>query len=100
MKRLDESVLSDIKHIIRPPKKKFKYAASNDSHKILPCMMQRAESRMMYNVIAPRLIAEGIKFVTIHDSFMILPEDVEQTSTIIRESFEGLCLPVPTLSLT
>jgi hypothetical protein len=100
VKGLDESQLPEIKDIIKPPKKKFKYATSNDSHKILPCMMQRVESRMMYNVIAPRLIAEGIKFVTIHDSFMILPEDVEQTQAIIRESFEGLDLPAPTLSLT
>jgi hypothetical protein len=100
VKALDELVLPEIKHIIRPPKKKFKYAASNDSHKILPCIMQRAESRMMYKVIAPRLIADGIRFVTIHDSFMILPEDVERTQHIIRESFEGMGLPAPSLSVT
>ena len=100
IKALHESVLPDIKHIIKPPKKKFKYAASNDSHKILPCIMQRAESRMMYKVIAPKLIEHGIKFVTIHDSFMILPADVVQTQNIIKESFEDLGLPAPSLSVT
>jgi hypothetical protein len=100
VKRMNELHLPEIKDIIKPPKKKFKYAGSNDSHKILPCMMQRVESRMMYNVIAPRLIAVGIKFVTIHDSFMILPEDVELAQAVIRESFVGLDLPAPTLSLT
>jgi hypothetical protein len=99
IKGLDETVLPDIKHLIRPPKKKFKYAASNDSHKILPCIMQRTESRMMYKVIAPELIAQDIRFVTIHDSFMILPEDVQRTQQIIRESFEGMSLPAPSLSI-
>jgi hypothetical protein len=100
VKNLDETHLPDLSYIIKSPKKKFKYAGSNDSHKILPCMMQRAESRMIYHVIAPKLIAARIRFVTIHDSFVVQQDKVGQVQSIIKESFERLDLPTPVLNIS
>jgi hypothetical protein len=63
-------------------------------------MMQRAESRIIYRVMAPRLIEQGIRFVTVHDSFMVLPGQAELTRSIIAESFESIGLPAPALSVS
>ena len=97
IKQMDEIVLPELTDIIKPPNKKFKYAKSSDAYKLVSCMMQRAESAMMYREIAPNLIAAGIKFVTVHDSFLLLPVDVEKAQSIITDSFERLDLPVPLL---
>jgi hypothetical protein len=96
---MNEDELPELKSIIKPNNANFKFKQSNNSYKLLASMMQRAESRMIYQVIAPRLIEAGIKFITVHDSFIVLPEKVEQTNIIIRESFESICLPSPTLSI-
>jgi hypothetical protein len=99
IKQMNEDELPELKSIIIPNNANFKFKQSNNSYKLLASMMQRAESRMIYQVIAPRLIEAGIKFITVHDSFIVLPEKVEQTNIIIRESFESICLPSPKLSI-
>ena len=98
IKRLDETILPELKEIIRPTGVKFKYPGSNNAYKLVSCLMQRAESSIMYQVIAPRLIDAGIKFVTVHDSFIMLSENVELAQAIIKASFEDIGLPAPTLS--
>ena len=99
IKSMDETILPELKEIIRPTGVKFKYHKSNFAYKLVSCLMQRAEAAMMFQVIAPRLIETGIKFVTVHDSFIVLPEKVEHTNLVIRESFESIGLPSPTLSI-
>ena len=96
---MDEAILPELKAIIRPTGVKFKYPKSNFAYKLVSCLMQRAEAAMMFQVIAPRLIEASIKFVTVHDSFIVLPENVEHTNLVIRESFESIGLPSPTLSI-
>jgi hypothetical protein len=98
IKSMDETILPELKHIICPAGKKFKHKNSNDAHKVFPCMMQRIESVMMFQVIAPKLIDAGIRFVTVHDSFILLPQDVDQALKIVRNSFENLGIPAPTIS--
>lgn len=99
IKRMDETILPELKEIIRPAGVKFKYPHSNNAYKLVSALMQRAESAMMYQVVAPRLIEAGIKFVTVHDSVIILPENVELTKQIFRTSFEDVGLPAPEVSL-
>ena len=98
IKRLDETILPELKEIIRPTGVKFKYPRSNYAYKLVSCLMQRAESAMMYQVVAPRLIDAGIKFITVHDSVIISPENEELTRQIITASFEDIGLPAPKLS--
>ena len=71
-KRLTENDLPELRHIIKETK--GKYRGSNNSHKILPCMMQRAEARAMYQYIAPRMVSEGVQpFLTQHDAWYYTP---------------------------
>ncbi len=98
IKRLNETTLPGLKEVIRPTGVKFKYPKSNNAYKLVSCLMQRAESAMMYQVIAPRLIDAGIKFVTIHDSVIISPENEPLTRQIIKASFEDVGIPAPQLS--
>ena len=99
IKQMDASVLPDLKEIIRPTGKKFKYEKSSDSYKLIACLMQRIEAALVYEVIVPRLLAEEIKCICIHDSFIVHPMHANRTRQIITESFENLGLPVPALSL-
>jgi hypothetical protein len=99
IKRADETLLPELNDIIKPTGKKFKYEKSNDSYKLVACMMQRAESAMMYQVIAPKLIEAGIKFITVHDSVIIAQQHVKGAEEIFKASFENLGLPAPTLSI-
>jgi len=99
IKRLNETILPDLKSIIRPTGKKFKYEKSNNAYKLVACLMQRAESAILFHVISPRLLAAGIRYVTVHDSIILLPEHVEQALQIINISFESLGLPTPAISI-
>ncbi len=99
IKQMNELELPELKSIIKPKNEDFKSYQSSNRYKLLACMMQRAESRMMYQVIAPKMIEAGIKFLTVHDSFILLPENVEPANIIIRASFESIGLPAPTISI-
>ena len=95
-KRLTEIDLPQLQHIIKQTK--GKYRRSNNSHKILPCLMQRAEARVMYQYIAPRMLSEGIQpFLTLHDSWYVLPQHVDQTIEIIQQAFRDLGVNPPAL---
>ena len=99
IKRMDATDLPELKNIIRPTGKKFKYEKSNDAYKLVACLMQRVESAILFQVIAPRLLAAGIRFVSVHDSIILLPEHVEEALEIIKVSFEKLGLPAPAISI-
>ncbi len=100
IKQMNENELPELKSIIKPNNANFKFKQSNNSYKLLASMMQRAESRMIYKVIATRLMEAGVKFITVHDSFIVLPENVGLTNIIIRESFEDNGLQAPKLSFS
>ena len=98
VKRLTENDLPELQHIIKETK--GKYRGSNNAHKILPCMMQRAEARVMYQYIAPRMLSEGIKpFLTLHDAWYVLPQHVDQTIEIIQQAFRDLGVTSPILQM-
>jgi hypothetical protein len=98
IRRMDQYSLPRLKDIIRPPGVKFKSAHSNHSHKLIPAMMQRAESRIVYRFIVPALFAAGLyPLLTVHDSF-ILPQSrkgEEVARKIISAAFERFDVPPP-----
>jgi hypothetical protein len=98
IKQMDETTLPGLTSIIRPENHKFKFSGSSNAYKNVSCALQRAESAMMFQVIAPKLVAAGIKFITVHDSWMMLPCDVPKAIEIIERCFESMKIPVPTLS--
>jgi hypothetical protein len=60
-------------------------------YKILSCMMQRMESRIMLHNIAPKLIAQGITpFLTVHDSFILPKSFAAKAKEIILNEFKEL----------
>ncbi|MBL0309226.1 MAG: hypothetical protein IPP77_05980 [Bacteroidetes bacterium] len=99
IKHADEMLLPKLRDIIRPPGKKFRYAKSNNAYTLVACLMQRSEAALMYQVVAPRLIEKGIRFVTIHDSIMCLPDDAALANKIFIEAFDTLSIPPPTISV-
>lgn len=99
IKKLGTDTLPLLDDIIRPTGKRFKYAKSNDSYKLIACLLQRSESAMVYKVIAPKLMSAGVPFLTVHDSFIALPGDAEFIQEAIKQSFDELSLPVPVVTL-
>jgi len=69
-------------------------------HKNLSCMMQRAESRMILNRISPKLIEADVKFLTVHDSFIVNPKQEKLVRSVIRGEFEMLGVMGPKLKST
>ena len=69
------------------------------STKKFSCAMQRLESRLIIQNVSGRLIAGGIgPFITIHDSFIILPQDSSTVIKTIQDTFSDLNLPPPLMS--
>jgi len=99
IKQMNEDELPELKSIIKPNNANFKFKQSNNSYKLLASMMQRAESRMLYQIIAPKLIEAAIKFITVHDSVMLLPGHVDEAVRIITDSFASVVLPAPALTV-
>jgi hypothetical protein len=96
VKRLDEKDLPLLKDII--VETKGKYRVSNNSHKILPSLLQKLESRVI-QLVAERMIAEGLKPLTIHDAFLVLPEQVDQAVDLINATFNELGVNPPALHI-
>ncbi len=68
-------------------------------HKLLPLLMQRAESRMMFNYIIPALMEAGIGPVaTIHDSLIVPARSLETAILVIEKSFKEMGVEPPTLT--
>jgi hypothetical protein len=69
------------------------------STKKFSCAMQRLESRLIIQKVSGRLITDGVgPFITIHDSFIILPQDCTTVIKTIQDTFSYLNLPPPILS--
>jgi len=85
--------LINIIHFQNIKSKKFK----NDSSRLMPCLLQRMESAFMFKLIAPKLIAKDIPFITIHDSFMVLESDKDRVKSIIENCFQEQGVHPPTL---
>ena len=97
VKRLDETDLPLLKDII--VETKGKYRVSNNSHKILPCLLQRLESRVV-QLIAEKMIAIGLTpILSIHDAFLVLPEQVDQAVDLINATFNELGVNPPALHI-
>jgi len=70
------------------------------SHKLLPLLMQRAESKMVFNHIIPAFIKRGIgPVVTIHDSFVLPVEFKELAIQVIKQAFIDIGTEPPMLSV-
>ena len=96
LRECDESDLPELKEIIKPAGSKSKSKESNASNSIFPCMMQRCESRIMFRHIAPEMLRQGIgPFLTVHDSFILLPEHENAVREIITSVFKKLQVPEP-----
>lgn len=85
--------LNNIIHYYDKKSKKFK----NDSSRLMPCLLQRMESAFMFKLIAPKLIAKDIPFITIHDSFMVLESNKDRVKSIIENCFNEQGVHSPTL---
>jgi hypothetical protein len=67
-------------------------------HRILPIMLQGIESYMMVEKILPKLDEINIKYLFIHDGFIVKKQDVDRVELIILQEFNYLRL-TPTLSV-
>lgn len=74
------------------------FLPSELKHKIISYLTQRLETIIIHDVIAPRLIEEGIgPFVTIHDCYWLPSSYVDRAKLIIEGAFTELGLPAPTI---
>ena len=100
VKRLDETDLPALKDII--VETRGKYRVSNNSHKILPSLLQRLESRVV-QILCEKIIAQGDEgqglapILSIHDAFLVLPEHVDRTVDLINATFGELGVNPPVL---
>jgi hypothetical protein len=98
IKKLTEVDLPELKDIIK--EKRAKYTQTKNSHKILSCAMQRLESRLITQHIAGKLINMGIgPFLTIHDSFLVLPQHQQTTVQCIEDTCRSFGIEPPRLSI-
>ena len=98
IKKLTESDLPALKDIIM--EKRAKYANTKNSHKILSCAMQRLESRLVTQHIAGRMIDAGVApFLTIHDSFLVLPQHQQVVVKCIEDTCRSFGIEPPRLSI-
>ena len=98
IKQLNEDALPFIRELYVDTKGKFMGKAA--LHKNLSCMMQRVESRMILNRISTRLIEAGVKFLTVHDSFIVNPKQEQVVRNIIESEFRMLGVVPPKLKST
>jgi hypothetical protein len=62
--------------------------------------MQRLESRLVTQLIAAKMIHEGVgPFLTIHDSYLVLPEHQATVIKIIEDTFRSFQTEPPLLSI-
>jgi hypothetical protein len=71
----------------------------NDKY-LIPKLMQNFESRIMIDKVGVSAAEKGLgKFVTIHDSFICAPSQVEEFKNHIAGVFSQMGLPVPVLRI-
>jgi hypothetical protein len=98
IKKLTAQDLPALKDILQEKRAKLK--SSNNAYKILSCGMQRLESRLVTQLIAAKMIHEGVgPFLTIHDSYLVLPEHQATVIKIIEDTFRSFQTEPPLLSI-
>ena len=98
LKQLTVHDLPELKDIIKEKRTKF-YSSSN-AYKILSAALQRLESRIVTQHIAAKMIDTGIgPFLTVHDSFMVLPQYQVAAVKIIEDTFKSFQIEPPSLSI-
>ena len=97
VKRLNENDLPALKDII--VETRGKYPVSSNSHKILPCLLQRVEARTFQSIGARMVLADVTPVIFIHDAVVVMEgEHVDKASTIINDVFKELGLNPPKLN--
>lgn len=85
-----ESLFPNVTQIIEEIKK--------EGYTQFPIKLQKLEAGMMLDVIAQKLIKRKIKFLTIHDSFVLNNhKDRETVEKLIKKEFEALYKSAPEL---
>jgi len=98
IKRCNERDFPELVDIIK--QKRGKWGNSNNAYKILSCAMQRLEARLVTQHIADKLIKAGIgPFITIHDSYIVLPRHQEKIVKLIEETFKDFQMQPPDLKI-
>jgi len=62
--------------------------AKHDDYRHLAHMLQRTESRIMIHGAANRMIQKGRFVATIHDSLIVLKQDIKRAIRYIEDEFE------------
>lgn len=71
-------------------------AIKENDYREFPIKLQKLEARMMLDTIGKQLMKDGIKFLTIHDSFVVNNiEDLEHIEELIRKEFSACYGAVP-----
>jgi hypothetical protein len=60
----------------------------NESNSEFAILLQKAEASLMIDTIAPILLEKDIKFITVHDSFLVSQKDVDTVKEIMQNCFE------------
>ncbi len=60
----------------------------NDNNADLAILLQKVEAEIMIDTIAPILIEKDIKFITVHDSFLVSQTNVETVNAIMQDCFQ------------
>ena len=97
IKRMKETQFPALMELIQ-----YRRTKSSDSKIFdkLSCAAQRLEARFVTQHIAGRLIEAGIgPFITIHDSFLVLPMHKDATVKIIEDFFKSNHIPPPRLNI-
>jgi hypothetical protein len=76
-----------------------KFQGRTSYFKNLPLMMQRLESRLIIKRICPILIEKGIRFLTVHDSFIAEPDSIPIIKEVIDAEFVKIGVRPPTTSV-
>jgi len=94
LKRTPVKVLPFIKHTRRSNGKKGTMKSSPS------IMLSVMEAYLMYQVIIPLFLAEGIESTTIHDSFIMSINDKDRAQEIIQNAFMERGIKPPKLRVT
>jgi hypothetical protein len=77
--------------------RKMKAGEGKDSYKRLAHEMQQVESTIIIKIIVRQLQKERVWCSTIHDSIVVLPQDVKKVRKLILEKFAALYNLTPSL---
>lgn len=98
MKTTDEKEFPLMKELFSD--KKGRFSGKKCYHKLISCMCQRLESRLMTGLIVPALIKQDVgSFLTIHDSVLIPESKSILAQQIFIDCFKRLGVKPPTVKI-